>query len=113
MEEESPNGEYDMMNVTRTSTAPTNDYYRDNPMYGALKDTLRIGFININGLPANNAHEKNEQIRNAINKNKLDIKIMQYVQQLNIGFLIYIFLCFNKCGGNVMYHILSFCNICC
>ena len=70
-----------MMNATRNSTASTNDHFGDNPMYGALKDTLRIGFININGIPANNAQVKNELIRNAINKNKFDITAMTEINR--------------------------------
>ena len=63
-----PNEEYDMMDGIHPRAPTTNDHYGDNPMYGALKNTLRIGLININGLPTNNAHLKNEQIRHAINK---------------------------------------------
>jgi hypothetical protein len=48
------------------------EYLGDN-MKSKSRNTLRIGFININGVPESSNHHKNKQILNIINDSNIDI----------------------------------------
>ena len=49
------------------------DFYGDQITKNKHKDVLRIGFLNINGLPSYNEHMKNERIFTALKDNRFDI----------------------------------------
>jgi hypothetical protein len=48
------------------------EYFGDK-LAGRIPNMLRIGFLNINGVPGSAAHQKNKEILNNINNSYLDI----------------------------------------
>ena len=50
-----------------------NGYWGDKIEEIKNKESMRIGVVNINGIPATNDHRKNTMIRNAVNKYEFDI----------------------------------------
>ena len=57
------------------------DAYGDCIKLQPKSDNLRIGFININSIPSSNQHEKNDELRHAINEYGIDILGMAEINQ--------------------------------
>ena len=49
------------------------EYFGDKIIKQKHKDTLRLSFLNVNGLPSFNDHVKNERLFNALKENSIDI----------------------------------------
>jgi hypothetical protein len=54
-------------------TTPEVEIFGDRMTRTITGNTLRIGFININGIPASSQHPKNHELLNSINTSKLSI----------------------------------------
>ena len=49
------------------------EYYGDKIIKNKHKDILRLGFLNVNGLPSFNEHVKNERLFTALKENSIDV----------------------------------------